>query len=210
MGDERREALMALGPEALAEALLVLAEANTTVFDAVERMLATPEENVARFNAKVARLKEAEVYHDWNETPAFATQLIGFLADIHAGVYEPCVGAGLVFDFFSTDAVAFEMCDDSHGDVGMVYTHDARDLFLLYAVPCEDKEMLANRLFDLTKNDDYGVRIALLDCAEDYLPNSLLEELLTRFRKLLYAGSKSCQREWQCCIDSLEEQLEEA
>ena len=209
MGDERRDALTALGSEALAEALLALAEVNTTVFDAVERMLVTPEENVARFKAKVVHLEEAEAYHDWNETPAFATQLMGLLDDIDAGVEEPCVGAGLVFDFFATDAVVFEMCDDSHGDVGMVYTRDARDLFLTYAVACEDKEMLADRLFDLAKSDDYGVRIALLDCAEDYLPLPLIEELLTRFRKLLYNGSKNCQREWQCCIDSLEEQLDE-
>lgn len=208
MSDDRKERLMALGEEVLAEALLDQAEKHTAAFYVVERMLSTPEENVARFREKVVHLTETDQVYEWHEASAFAAQLAGLLDDICAGVEDPCMGAELVFDFYSTDGAVFERCDDSHGDVGDVYCLGARDLFLSYAALCNDKDQLATRLFELNRNDTYGVRFALIDCAADYLPQEIIQRLIGRFRELLYVDSKSRQRDWQRCIDSLEEQLD--
>ncbi|BCS96805.1 hypothetical protein DSLASN_24370 [Desulfoluna limicola] len=199
---------MALGEEVLAEALLEQAEKNDAVYDVVERMLATPEENVARFRAKIVSIAETDRVYEWHEASGFAAQLSGLLDDIDAGVDDPCQGAELVMEFFETDKAVFERCDDSHGEVGDVYCLDARDLFLSYATLCAEKDHLASQVFDLTKRDNYGVRIALIDCAEDYLPQPIIMRLITQFRELLYTGGKSRQRDWQRCIDSLEDQLD--
>lgn len=208
MSDDRKERLIALGEEVLAEALLEQAEKNDALFDVVERMLATPEENVARFKVKISNLEQADRYYEWHEASTFASQLSGLLDDIDAGVNDPCLGAELVMDFFSTDAAVFERCDDSHGDVGYVYCNEARDLFLSYAALCDDKDQLAIQLFELNRNDGYGVRIALIDCAGEVLPQEIIKRLIGRFRELLYIDGKSRQRGWQRCIDSLEDQLE--
>lgn len=207
MSDDRKERLMALGEDVLAEALLDQAEKNDAVFDVVERMLATPEENVERFRAKIVNLTETDRVYEWHEASGLAAQLSGLLDDIDAGVDDPCKGADLVMEFFETDKAVFERCDDSHGDVGDVYCLDARDLFLSYAALCAEKDHLATQVFDLNKRDNYGVRIALIDCAENFLPQSIIKRLIGQFRELLYTKGKSRQRDWQRCIDSLEDQL---
>ncbi|SCX96387.1 DUF6880 family protein [Desulfoluna spongiiphila] len=209
MSDDTKQRLMALGEGTLADALLELGNTHPDVFDVISRMLATADENVERAREKLSEFKSNEKHLPWEETSTLANHLVGILDDIYAGAAEkPCLGVELVLDFFETDEAVFELCDDSGGEVGDVYTHKARDLFLSYAPHHPTKEDLADRVFDLTRTDTCGVRIALIDCAEDYLPPAVMNRLISRFRELLHSGGKSRQRDWQACIDSLEEQME--
>jgi len=208
MSDDKKQRLMALGEEVLADTLLELGDTHPEVFDVISRMLATAEGNVERVRAKLSELKNSTEYFAWDETTALVNRLGGILDDIYAGSAEdPCLGAELVLDFFETDEAVLEMCNDSGGNVGDIYTYEARDLFLSYAPHHPKKEDLADRVFALTRTDDYGVRIVLIDCAEDYLSPADMKRLISRFRELLHTGGKSRQRDWQRCIDSLEEQM---
>lgn len=208
MGDVRKQKLMALGENILAEALLDLADKSEVALDAVERLLVISEENVQRLKAQILKLTHIDHYYEWNEAPILADQLSGLLDAIDAGVDDPCTGAELVLSFFETDAAVFERCDDSYGNVGDVYMFNARDLFLSYAERCDEKTDLATRIFEFSQNDNHGVRIALIDCADEYLPTAIMKRLISRFRDRLRAEtSESARRYWQPYIESLEDQL---
>jgi hypothetical protein len=44
--------------------------------DLVERLIATPKENIHRYQAKLACLKRRQRFISWNESDAFAHELI--------------------------------------------------------------------------------------------------------------------------------------
>jgi hypothetical protein len=131
--DHQRQKLIALGPEQLADTLLELAERHADVADYLGQLVASPQENVRRFKAKLAALKRRRRFIDWAESTAYAHELSDQLADLKAGVQEPKVGAELVAAFFQADRAIFEQCDDSNGSIGDVFRQDAKNLFVHYA-----------------------------------------------------------------------------
>ena len=72
MKENRKDRLIELGSEALAEALLELESRNDAVHEVVERMLATPNENIKRFKTKLARLKRGRRFVSWREVADLA------------------------------------------------------------------------------------------------------------------------------------------
>ncbi len=56
MADSRKQKLICLGSETLAEALLDLAVYSNAVDDLIEQLIATPKENVQRFKKKLASM----------------------------------------------------------------------------------------------------------------------------------------------------------
>jgi hypothetical protein len=75
MEAQRRKKLVALGAEALADALLEMAERVDVVDDMVERLMATPKENIKRYKAKLKDLKSKQRFIEWNESSEFAYEL---------------------------------------------------------------------------------------------------------------------------------------
>lgn len=183
MSESRRERLIDLGAEALADALLKLADQNDAVKDMVERMVATREKNVERFKRKLAAIKKSRRFIPWRESADFALELEGLLEDLKAGVKDPRVDCEMVALFYEADRWVFESCDDSSGYVGDVYHYEAKDLFVDYARRCTEKERLADLVFELNQNDDYGVRDVLIDCATDYLPKSNILAMIARLQE---------------------------
>jgi hypothetical protein len=211
MNEKRKKRLVELGTETLADALLEMASRNDTADDLVERMIATPGENVKRFKAKLASLRRSRRFIRWGESSAFARELQTLLLDLKAGVSDPKLGSELVAAFYETDKGTLGNCDDSSGHVGDIYRFDAQELFVGYARCCPDKKWLANLVFKLNRDDDYGVRDALINCAADYLPEPDIRTLIDRLQGAAKKEDDEYQRRhWLHLIESLARQIKDA
>lgn len=211
MDDDRKKRLIDLGKETLAEALLELASRNNAADDLVERLIATPLENIQRFKTKLAAIKRSRRFIRWGEAAGFARELQGLLHELEFSVSDPEQGAELVAAFYETDKGTLGNCDDSSGHVGDVYRYEAKELFIGYARRCPDKERLVNLVLKLNRDDDYGVRDALIDCATDYLPKSSICTLINRLQEA--ADKEKDEYENRCrlhLIESLARQIGDA
>lgn len=209
--DNRKQRLLSLGPEPLAEALLELADFHPAVDDRVERLIATPEENIRRFKAKLAGLKRSRRFIPWGESVNLARELETLLDDLKSAVDDPVTGAGLVVSFYETDHGTLGRCDDSSGHVGDVYRISARTLFVDYARRCDDKQWLIKQVIKLNRHDDYGVRDTLIDCAAEYLPEPAIRTMIDTLQQSAESENDSLQkRHWLYSIASLARQINDA
>lgn len=211
MRDDIKQRLMDLGAERLADALLELANRDERAEDLIERMIATPQENIERFKRKLARIKRSRRFIRWGESAAFACELKGLLQDLQEGVADPRTGAELVASFYECDKGVLGNCDDSSGHVGGIFCFDARELFVGYASRCDDKTWLGELVFKVNRSDDYGVRETLIDCAAVYLTEPVLRTLVARFQKQAdKANEEYVKRHWLRLVESLARQLKDA
>jgi DNA-binding SARP family transcriptional activator len=210
MNETRKKRLVDLGVEALADALLELANYDHAADDLVERMIATPKENIYRFKSKLAGILRSQRFVSGKESAGFARELEALLQDLKAGVDDPQTGAELVVSFYETDKAALGNCDDSDGNVVDVYRYDAKELFVNYARRCPDKDRLANLVFKLNRDDDYGVRDTLIDCAAEYLPEPNIRTLINKLQKAADKQSDDYKkRHWLHLIDSMARQIKD-
>ena len=128
MNNDKKQKLIDLVAERLAHALLEIAVLNDAADDLVERLIATPKENIQRFKKKLAGLKRSKRFIDWRGASGFARDLTRLLQDLKSGVSDPLTGVEMVAAFYETDEDIFERCDDSGGDVGDVFRHDAKEV----------------------------------------------------------------------------------
>ncbi|NKB67714.1 MAG: hypothetical protein GKR89_11685 [Candidatus Latescibacteria bacterium] len=212
MDPVKRQNLMKLGAERLTDILLDLSGRNDEIAELVERLAATPEENIKRFKARLAGLKRAKRFIHRRESYVFARQLEDMLADLKAGTDDPSSGAELAARFFECDQAVFERCDDSNGAVGDVFRFSARNLFVYFASIWSDKKKLTTRLLRLYAQDGYGVRYGLLEAAQQFLPEEHLRALIERFWENweTETGDKYRARHWLLGVESLAGQLKDA
>jgi hypothetical protein len=172
---------------------------------------ATPEENIKRFKAKLAGLRRRRRFIPWGESGTFAGELAALLEDLKAGVDDPRTGCELVAAFYEADQGALGNCDDSNGSVGDVFRFDARDLFVSFASSCEEKEWLGDLVFRINREDDYGVRDTLIDCAAQYLPEPVMRAMIERLWKSAEKESDEYRKShWLRMVESLARQLKDA
>jgi hypothetical protein len=211
MSIEKKQSLIELGAEGLADALLELASRVDAASDLVDRMIATPEENIKRFKAKLVGLKRRRRFIPWGESGTFAGELAALLEDLKAGVNDPRTGCELVAAFYEADRGALGSCDDSNGSVGDVFRFDARDLFVSFASECAEKEWLGELVFHINQEDDYGVRDTLIDCASEYLPEPVMRDIIGRLWKSAEKESNEYRKShWLRMVESLARQLKDA
>lgn len=177
-----KEKLIKLGVEKLAESLIDIGKTHSEVRQLIDRLIATPNENLKRFKTKLSSLKKSDRFIDWKETDDFAFKLKDLLDDLEMGNPSPSQGLELITAFIKTDNVILNRCDDSSGMIGQVYSYDARKLFIEYAKSCEKKDWVESIVFDLMLEDDFGVRDSVLDQAKNYLPEPNIRSLITKFQ----------------------------
>ncbi|MEA3467819.1 MAG: hypothetical protein U9R57_06305 [Thermodesulfobacteriota bacterium] len=179
--------------------------------DMVDRLIATPQENTARFKEKLSSLKHSRHFIDWRESLSFSRELEAMLQDLEAGVSDPMTGVELVSAFYETDKRVFDNCNDSSDHVGQVYSFDAKELFVKYASRCENKEKVADIILKLQENDDYGVREILIDSAADCLPETVIRSMITKIQKLVDTSKDEYQKRYKAgLIESLARQIKDA
>jgi len=211
MGDDRKHKLIDLEAECLADALLELALQSVAADDLVERLIATPTENVQRFKKKLAALKRPRRFIGRRESFGFARQLEMLLQDLKAGITDPLTGVELVAAFYETDNSVIEQCDDSDGCVGDVFRYGAKELFAEFATRCADKEKIAAILLKLNRKDDYGVRDALIHCAGDVLPEPVIRTMISSLQQRAGVARDEYQRSHHLMlVESLARQIKDA
>ena len=183
MTDSRKQKLIDLGPDALADALLNLASHSDEADDLIKQLVATPKENVLRFKKKLSGLKRRKRFIGWRESAGFARKLEMALQDLKRGADDPLTGVELVAAFYEADNYILEMCDDSSGNISDVFRHDARELFVDYASRCSDKDKIADIILKVNQKDNYGVRDTLIDCAGECLPYDVIRTMIATLQK---------------------------
>ena len=212
MTDSRKQKLIDLGAEPLAEALLSLAVYSDEAEDLIEKLIATPKENIQRFKKKLSGLKFRNRFIGWRESASFARELEMLLQDLKSGVVDdPLTGVELVAAFYEADNAIFEMCDDSSGDIGNVFVYDAKELFVDYASRCDDKEKIADIILQVNQKDNYGIRDTLIDCAGECLPEKVIRTMIATLQKLADKEKDEYgKRHYLIQIESLARQIKDA
>ncbi len=180
---DRKQKLIALGADALADALLDLAVHSDEADDLIEQLIATPKENVQRFKKKLSGLKRRKRFISWRESAGFTRELEMLLQDLKSSVDDPLTGVELVAAFYESDNTIFEMCDDSSGNIGDVFRYDAKELFVDYASRCNNKEKIADIILKVNQKNNYGIRDTLIDCAGEYLPEDVIRTMIATLQK---------------------------
>jgi len=211
MYDDRKQRLMNLGVETLADTLLDMAGRMIQVDDKISRLIGSEQEKIERYKKKIAAIRGNTQYIEYEETYSFANHLTEMLNDLQSGVTEPGTGLELVAEFFETDEAVFEMCDDSYGTIGEIYLRTAKDLFFHYAASCQDKEHVANIFLRLTITDNYGVRSSLMKNIPDFFDESVLIIILNKLNTLRASETKEkSKNSYTRMIESIESQQQEA
>jgi len=211
MAEPRKQKLIELGADALADALLNLAVHSDEVDDLIEQLIATPKENVQRFKKKLSGLKHSGRFIDWRGSASFSRELEMLLQDLKSGVDDPLTGIELVAAFYEADNTIFEMCDDSSGNIGDVFRYDAKELFVDYAKRCEDKQKIADIILKVNQKDNYGIRDTLIDCTGECLPEDVIRTMIATLQK--WADKEKDEygkRHHLMLIESLARQIKDA
>lgn len=211
MPNDRKQKLIDLGADALADALLDVAVHSDEAYNLIEQMITTPKENVRRFKKKLSGLKRSRRFIDWRGAAGFGRDLEMLLQDLKSGVSDPLTGVELVAAFYEADNTIFEMCDDSSGNIGDVFRYDAKELFVDYASCCADKEKIAGIILKVNQKDNYGIRDTLIDCAGECLPEEVIRAMITTLQK--WADKEKDEygkRHHLMLIESLARQIKDA
>ena len=202
-----KQKLMALGAEKLADVFLERACYDSATYDLVERLVATPEENVEWFRAELAKLKASDRYYDWEETSDFAHKIEVMLWNFELVDIDPVAGVELAAALYRADTYFFEHSDETSDALRYVFRCAVQDLFARNASRCTDKDMIVDLIVELLKNDKYGVRGVVVDSAPNYLPEPIIRSMIRRFRIIADRENESARHNFTAHADSLEKKL---
>ena len=215
MTDKKRNQLIELGAEVLADTLLELSSSDKIIKDVIKRLISSPDEKVKLFKTKLSQIKRRTSFVDWNEGAAFAFELRELLSLLN-DVKNPDVGLELVSLFLEADQSIFERCDDSNGEIGGVYGYEAANLFVDFANRCTDKQKVIDYVIKLNQDDGYGVRQFTFDRANEYLDESMLRVMVDKLWEQLEAVdpnkefAKYTKHHWCGGVKQIAKQLKDA
>lgn len=204
MQTDKRQLLIDLGPDALADALLDLASRHEAVENRVSRMTSSGAENLTRFRQGLKDIIRKDHFSTWHESNLLAETLIELLADLDAADVDPWHGVEAVIELYQSDEQILSKCDDSDGDVSMIFTLDAPEVFSRFLSQCDDDVRLIDALIDLTRQDPFDLRASLFDSAADHLSEAGLKALVNRLWTLARNQDTPFERSyWLSAIEAV-------
>ncbi|MCW5821617.1 MAG: hypothetical protein KIT34_02380 [Cyanobacteria bacterium TGS_CYA1] len=207
---DKNKRLVKLGAEALATALLDLANYNSDAEAVVERLLASPKDNAKTFKKRLSSFKRRRSFISWGESGAYARDLASMLKALEASESDPKAGVQSVAEFFEADEQIFAQCDDSNGSVGDVFRFEAAELFVSYGSRCDDKDWLLELVLTINEKDNYGVRDVLFQKMSQFLPESIIRQAIDRLWILASSQTDKYKgRHWLFAIEELSKQIKD-
>jgi hypothetical protein len=179
-----KERLRSLSAEKMAAALGDMYEFSEDIQSLVDRLLASPTENMQRVKEQIDYLVSSEHFYHRMEAGHYVANLQGILMDIQAAAENPEQGMELISFLYKQDEGIYSNVDDSDDEVGSFYANEARLIFEKFARECGDKNRVIDILLSTLSPDNYGVRTALLENANDYLPEKYIRCLIDRLNQL--------------------------
>jgi hypothetical protein len=165
--DKKREQLIELGAEVLADTLLELSRSDRIIKDVINRLTATGDEKIKLFKTKLSQIKRRTSFVSWGESRVFADELYQLLSLLDY-VKNPEIGLEWIAKFLESDESIFERADDSNGEIGSVFSETVADLFVSFANRCENKQKVIDYVMQLNQHNDYGVRDFIFKRASNY------------------------------------------
>lgn len=155
------DALRDLGTERLAALLLELAERDQLVQKRLAMVLAAdagPEEASRAVKKRLSALRRSTKFLEWNTTRPLVRELDELRGVIAEDVAPKDQGLAveLLWSFLGIAGSTHERCDDSNGDIGMVFQEARDDLFRIAVEADLEPCPLADRVFDAVSDNGYG------------------------------------------------------
>lgn len=178
------ERLLALGAERLAEFLMELADRDRTIENRLVTLTATNSEGLKKIRAQISGLKRIKRFYDWKSVRKLQEKIELTLQTLSQLEIDPLKGFELVCQFYETDNAVYGNCDDSSGIIADFYRNNARNLLIKFGQQCEDVSRLAEKVFELNRTNDYGVRDGVLSASCEFLPETEVRKLINRYCEL--------------------------
>ncbi|MGB4406105.1 MAG: DUF6880 family protein [Sphaerochaeta sp.] len=210
MPDDRKQKLMNLGLETLADLLLDMAGNIEKVNDRINQLVAPALANIQRCRRKIAAIKNNTQFIGYTQIFSFSVLLEEVLEDLKSSVSDPCIGLKLVAEFFETDSTVFENSDDD-GIIGDVYLGPAKDLFFAYAYACPEKESVVSLWVQVYIHDEYGARSSLMEHITDSFDTPVITLLQDKLLALIANGQDEKKKQsYVTLLRSVRNQVREA
>lgn len=179
MIDPRREKLLELGPEKLADILLDLASHNTSIYQLIEQIVSTEEENTKLFQKRISSLKNDFQGFGWDEEYRVVEEFGALVSGIRTNVKDAKTGLELIMGFYDLEERLFESSHEG-AYVGLFYEDDVKDAFVYFASLFPDKDWIIDQIFKLLEKDVFGVRNILLNHTAEFLPEQKIRKMIER------------------------------
>ncbi|MDP8232771.1 MAG: hypothetical protein P9L91_08910 [Candidatus Zophobacter franzmannii] len=147
-------------------------------------MTKTTKENLKQFKSSINGLNRIKRPIYGRGTSELANRMGLMLRDLKSSSVDPLLGVELIASFYETDQAVLSNCDDSTGYVSDIYKYEAPEYFKEYAKNCDGKEKIAEIILKLNLADDFGVRDSLIDCAGEFLPESVVRVMIEKLQIL--------------------------
>ena len=188
--------LEALGARRLAELLLELAAGDAAAKRRLRLELsaeAGPKAVAADIGKRLAALRQARSFVDWQKRPALVRDLDQQRRLILGKVAEdrPDLALELLWRFMGLAGPVQERVDDSRGDVGDVFRQACRDLGAVAVRASPDPTRLADRVLEAVTRNEYGEYDRLVEVVLPALGAAGVARLKERLTAALAARPKA-------------------
>ena len=157
--EELIKTLSRLDSQTLAETLVALSETSEFVGEAIQRLLATPEQRLIRFAEKLEALNNPQGFVR-GQTTVYAQKILYTLDELRSPEIDAAKALQSLSQFFESDQKLIESYDDSFGTIHELFRDSATAMFARFAAEQHDKAV--ELLEELLTRDPYNTRVPLL------------------------------------------------
>jgi uncharacterized protein DUF6880 len=212
LSEENNEKLITtlsrLDSQILAETLVALSETSEHVEEAVQRLVATPQQRLERFSQKLEDLNNPQGFVR-GQTTVYAQKMQQALDELRTPEIEAQKALECLSRFFQSDQKLIESYDDTSGTIGELFRDPAARMFAGFAA--EQPEQAVEHLLVLLSRDPYNTRIPLLRRVANSLPAESLTSLAESFEKQhADSDSDSAERHYNNILLALAKPMKDA